>query len=172
MLLWRKNQKIWEFDEEVISPKADVTVESEEFPFPSTVNTSFKSENVVGKNDDGTYYLDISNWFNHITWDELDYQNRVLDFYPDFLGQDSYTYFIKLDKNVELQTELENQVIENKFGKLHMDIKQVQPNTIQVSSYFATENEKVDANDIQEVKEIYEQIASLNDTKLILSVKE
>lgn len=159
------NKKIWEINNavEVISQETEIV--NKEFPFPAVINTEYGCNNLLETNND-TISLNLTNWFNHIIYNDFDTTQRQLDFYPDFCGKDSYVYFLQFDKNVHLISSIKNVKINNAFGELIIEVAQVKPDAIIISSSFKTVSGKVDIKNMVAVQEIYNHIQILNQSYL------
>ncbi len=164
-------RKIWELESETELISTNTKVITKVFPYTTVVSAHFKNRNILTSNND-TLALDIKNWFNHIIYDDLNIENRKLDFHADFNGQDTYTYTIKFDENVEVISALDKLNINNDFGNLAIAIEQVDEKTIKLSSSFTTTNKKVRTENISEVKYIFDNIDELNNSKLLLILKK
>ena len=144
----------------------DVTGKSTTFPFKFDVRTSYETNTIVNKNNDGTAVVDLSGWFNHIIYENFVSEKRQLDFYPDFTGQDTYRYYLKFDLPIKSVSGIESTEITNSFGKLTIKITQPEPDGILIESHFVTTAELVTAGKIQDVKDIYSSISKLNHSKI------
>ena len=163
------NKKIWEINDEVEVLNQDTEIVNKEFPFPAVINTDYVCNNLLETHSD-TISLNLTNWFNHIIYTDFDTTRRQLDFYPDFRGKDSYVYFIQFDKNVHLISSVKKVKINNAFGELIIDVEQVNPNAIKLSSSFKTIGSKVEVNQLYAVQEIYNNIQTLNQSYLLFKL--
>ena len=164
------NKKIWEINDKVRLISKEINVTNKEFPFPAIIKARYEDKNLVKKNGD-TYTIDLKNWFNHIIYYNIDTLNRQMDFYPDFVGKDSYVYYIQFDKNIKLVTPLKNTEIKNEFGELSINITPVGRDAIRISSLFTTRKDKVPADKIKTVGAIYNKIRELDDSLLTLKLE-
>lgn len=164
------NKKIWELNEQVkvISHKTKVT--NKEFPFPAVVNAQYQFNNLIKKDSD-TFSLNLNNWFNHIIYNDFDTTNRQLDFHADFLGKDSYVYYLKFDKNIKLISSFESINIKNEFGELIINVEQVKPNEVKISTYFLIANSLITVDKMKTVKEIYNKIQKMNNSCLLFKLE-
>jgi len=164
------HKKIWELNKQIQPKHKSLEQVSEEFPFPAILNVEYKTNQILEANKD-TLKLSLQNWFNHIIYKNLDTNNRQLDFYPDFLGQDSYVYFIKFDKNIKLINSSEID-LKNDFGELIISVEQVNPDAIKISSIFNTNQDKIPADKISLVADIYNKIDDLNSSSIMFIVED
>lgn len=160
------NTKIWELNKQVELIKQECKVISKESPFTSNVNAKYQANNLLETNND-TISLSLVNWFNHIIYKDLDSENRQLDFYPDFCGQDSYMYYLEFSKNIKLINAFEPINIKNEFGELTISVEQVKPNAIKISSFALTLKTRVTNDRIKFVKDIYDNIQKMNNSSLL-----
>lgn len=163
------NKKIWELNKQVEVIKEECKVISKESPFTSNVNAKYQANNLLETNND-TLSLSLENWFNHIIYKDLDSDNRQLDFYPDFCGQDSYMYFLEFSKDIKLINTFEPINIKNEFGELTISVEQVKPNAIKISSFALTLKTHVTKDRINFVKAIYDEIQKMNNSSLSIKV--
>lgn len=135
------------------------------FPYNANYDISFKKENTLIKIDDH-FEISLAGYFHHVINDDLN-KKRIQPYYTDFLFYDVYNYIIKLDTPINL-TNPYTKTIENKFGKFTAEISQVAPNAIKVSSVYAVNNEVIQANEIENVLDIANEIKMLNNYQLQL----
>ena len=136
------------------------------FPYKANFEVSFTKEKMFeldGKN----CRLPLKGYFNYILEHDIN-EKRVLDYYPDFLSFDSYNYFLKLDAPLTLNNPY-SKTIENTLGKLVIEISQVAPNVIKMSSIFVINHDVVAASDISSVIDISEEMKKLNNYTLLFS---
>jgi hypothetical protein len=160
------NKKISDIDANAKVKSTEVTGRKNIFPYKFDVRTTYDASDILSKAADGSVTLSIKGWFNHIIYDHLVTENRQLDFYPDFVGQDSYRYMIKFNKPVEIIAGSQTIDLANSFGKLSIKFSQPQPDEIFIESYFITTAEKVAAEKINDVAEIYKAVSNLNAASL------
>lgn len=164
------SKKIWEINDEVEVVSQETEMASKEFPFPATVKAEYVSGNLIEVHND-TLALSLDNWFNHIIYPNFDTTGRQLDFYPDFCGKDSYVYYIQFNKNVHMISSIENVKLSNALGELIVDVAQVKPNTIKLSSSFKTLNSKVDVGQMDAVQDIFNKIQTFNQGVLLFTME-
>ncbi len=161
------SKRIWDINKNTKLLNKEITSKDESFPFAFNIRANFVSNQLIIKNvTEQTYTLDIKNWFNHIIYDNFNTTNRYLDFYPDFLGQDVYRYYITFDKDIELIEKVKDVELDNSLGKLSIKISQLKPNVIMLESNFIVINEKVPFDKINDVAEIYSNINKLNNSQI------
>ncbi len=138
------------------------------FPYRFEVVNSYVSDHAIRQLQDGSYAIDLSGWFNHIIYEKFDTTARVLDFYPDFVGQDTYRYYIQFDRPVKIVSNPESAELKNSFASVKIKVSQIQPDGILIESFFATTSNKVDAAKIAEVANAYRTIEGLNRSNLVI----
>jgi hypothetical protein len=92
-----------------------------------------------------------------------------MDFHPDFANRDTYSYFIKFDKDISLIQEIENIQINNELATFVINIEQVDSKSIKIDSHFAI-GEEVPVEQIEIIKEIYDRIQELNSSRIKLLI--
>ena len=159
------SKKIWEINNQVELTDHQTKVANKEFPFQTTVTAHFSANNLMHSSND-TVTLSLKNWFNHIIYPDFNISNRQMDFYPDFMGTDSYVYLTQFNKNIKLLKDFEKVDIKNDFGRLTISLEQAGPNMLKISSYFAVAKKKVSVENIKNVKDIYQEIQKLNNSSI------
>ena len=155
------NKKIWELNEKSILQKKEVKIINREFPFDAEITAQYQANTILTKTGD-TINLNLTNWFNHIIFPNFDTTGRQMDFYPDFVGKDTYIYTLQFDKNMKLASEFQDIKIVNEFGQLSISVEKVSSNSYKLTSTFSTIANKVSKEKIQSVKDIYDKIQALN----------
>ncbi|MCD6347679.1 MAG: hypothetical protein J7L96_09695, partial [Bacteroidales bacterium] len=158
------NKKIWELDEQVKLVDKDIEVKTKDFPFTTQVKAHYTANNLLTEKDD-TYSLSLKNWFNHVIYDNFTAENRQMDFYSDFSNRDSYLYYIKFDKNINLLESIEPIEISNDQVNVIIDVKQVSKNAIKIESFFALSG-KVGVDEVDIMEEVYNKLFELNNSQI------
>ena len=141
----------------------DLVSQSKDFPFECNLRLKYLSGNIVNENQDGSYSINLQNWFNHIIYDNFSAKNRVMSFYPDFRFQDVYTYYIRFDHNIEVLNAKDFETnISNALGSYTIKLTTMQPNVIQLKSLFRVQTDFVEAEKVSDVVDIYSEIQDLN----------
>jgi len=161
------NTKVWELNENVKVIKPKVEVLNKEFPFATRVTADYTSADLTKIIGD-TIHLDLSNMFNHIIDHDLSVEDRHLNYYPDFVSQDTYVYYLKFDEDIKLLEEFKEIDIKNEYGELKISINQLQPRNIKISSSFIIKKRMVLAENIDQVESIFSEIRKLNSASLKL----
>jgi len=162
------NKIITGIDTPVKLKSKEITKHSNTFPFVFDVRASYESNEVITFKDDNSVAVNLGGWFNHIIYEGMNTYNRQLDFYPDFVGQDTYRYYIKFDKPITLIKGIEKSDVTNTMGKLTITLSQPQPDALLIESYFVTNAAMVPAGTIADVVQIYDAIAKLNKESIVV----
>jgi hypothetical protein len=160
------NKKISDISGDVKVRSSEIVSSRAAFPYNISVKSSYTKSNGLASAQNDTMILDLGGWFNHIITDLGGSVNRELDYYPDFVGQDTYRYFVKFNRPVKVISGDLPADIQNKFGKLEFKITQPQPEVILIESYFVTTSGRVAAADFNDVREIYNVIEHANGAAL------
>ncbi len=159
------NKKVWDIGSEVQLNDHEITIETKEPPFTSRLKANYTSDKLIKKDGD-SYILSIKNWFNHIIAPDLTARNRQMPYYPDFSNRDSYIYFIKFDKEIDLTTSLEPIVITTDHINLNIQIDQLDKNSIKIESFLALTG-IIGLDEMQELEKAFNEIEKLNNSSLI-----
>lgn len=133
-------------------------------PFVAHFESSFISKAEVKKEENGNS-IELKNFFPHVIPQFSSVQNRYLDYYPDFMGTDVFTYEFQFTHPVELQDEMKIS-IDNDFGKLSFEVKQNSPLTVQVTSEYEVKTNRLTGEDFYKAKEIFQAIEEINNFRL------
>ncbi len=163
-------QKIWEINKQSQLIKQEIVSEEKLFPFKTNIKAQYACIDLL-KKEGAVYTISLENWFNHIICTDIA-EKRNLDFYPDFKGTDTYSYIIQFTKPVQLKQQYQKIEMNNSLGNLVISIEQPQPNTIKITSYLSVIPEKVIADKIMDVKEIFDAIQKLNKQTIEFSIVE
>jgi len=136
------------------------------FPYKANFKVTFTKDKVL-KTQNDQYTFSLKGYFNYIVDTTLS-PERTLNYYPDFLSFDSYNYFLKLDSPLTLKNPIKK-TIENELGQFIIDISQVAPNVIKLTSLFVINHDKVSVVDFSSVLEINKEIKSINNYELQFS---
>jgi hypothetical protein len=158
-------EKLWEVSDKVKLLNSDVKIISKEFPFNIEINANYIVENAIIEQDE-LYEISFKNWFKHIYYKDMNFDSRSLDYYVDFLGKDSYSIMIQFDNDIKLIDPLQEVNINNEFGIFQADVSQVQTNAIRISTNYVLLKEKIEAKNINMVKDIFNAITDINNLKI------
>ncbi|MBK7390669.1 MAG: hypothetical protein IPI23_16825 [Bacteroidetes bacterium] len=135
------------------------------FPYKADFNTEFVSKTILTSSGEA-YELDLKGFFNHIHDTKVVQQGRDLDYFPDFVHQDRYKYFLKFDSPVAITSNTDSSEINTEIGVYRYSVAQVQPDVIMLESAFVMKSDKVPGNEVLVVEKIYKEIAKRNNSKL------
>ncbi len=141
------------------------------FPFKFTAEAKYSDKTLLSVEDD-KFTIDLSGWFRHVIYRDLQSETRFLDFYPDFSGTDSWAYMITFNEPVEIVTKPDAINIDTEFGKFVFEIKQLNETQLLVNSYFAVKTLMVKKENISAVEDIYQAILKSENSRFIVSRKE
>lgn len=131
-----------------------------DFIFAQLSDEEFKN---ILKNKD-TIEVDLSGWMKHVICNNFSIENRFTDYYPDFLGTDTYAFMLEFDQSVSIAKSPENIDINNDFGNFNFTVKQMGENKILINSYFLIKSLFVRKENIEHVALIYNAIENNNTT--------
>lgn len=148
------------------------TTFNEQFPFEATFSKSFISERILIVKDD-TGKISLRSIFHYVVDDKLSILNRTLDFYPDFQFQDSYKYYFKFDKKIDIINieELQFDIV-NSFARLVLKTTQIDPFSVVIESNYIVKTEFVKANEVDKVGIVYDKIRELKSNTLQFVLKK
>lgn len=139
------------------------------YPFRTSVNADYNAKDII-ETGEAEYKLIIKDWIKHIIYPDFDSTHRYTDFYPDFMGTDTYAYMINFDKPIEIKSKPENINLDNNYGSFSFSVSQPKENQVLIMSYYLIKTIKVEKDNIEEVAEIFKAIETLNNAQIIFSV--
>ncbi|MFH0895845.1 MAG: DUF3857 domain-containing protein [Bacteroidota bacterium] len=163
--------KVYALNDQVKVNKTDVSKTKIYFPFATTVNCEYTAPGIIKKNEK-TYSVSLKNWFHHIITKGIVSNYRFTDYYPDFCGSDTYMYMIQFEQAVKVTGKTQNFHIENAFGTYTFSISQNDPKQIVVSSYFLIKSPRVEKQNFNFVKEIFNAIEKIDLSEIQFEVVE
>ena len=164
--------KLYDINTKIILYTLECTSKSDEFPFPFSFRMKYQGPNMIKHHSENEISVDLSNWFWHITEDEINKQNRILNYYPDFTNTDTYKYYLKFNSNVSVENsaDLEKNIIAE-WGNYEFIVSQPQPNIILLTSKLNLLKDRIPASEVLTLNQMYSSILNLNKTSLKLKVK-
>ena len=167
------HQLVWQVQDDVKKPEIKITTQEKKYPFDFAFLTNYKSRKILLKGKTESYFLSLKNWFPHLTESGLGGEHRQLSFFTDFTGRDSYRYYIKCGKPVNLANALSfEKNIDNNAGSYLCRISQPQADVIMIESTLLIKKEKVKPDEVKGLEEIYEAARNLNIGLLELKFEE
>tara|TARA_R110002049_G_scaffold298444_3_gene488168 strand:- start:1560 stop:2897 length:1338 start_codon:yes stop_codon:yes gene_type:complete len=158
------SQKLWGLDKDFIVEKESFEMKAFEPPYTANVEGLYSGNHLISKVE-SNYEIDISNWFNHIIEQEVNSNDRHLDFYSDFRLKDSYVYYFQFDKDVVV-SGISDKLIENEFGKYEFTLSQLNPRTVKITSYLEIDALLIPSEKILAVESIFNSIVNSNQQKI------
>ena len=165
----RYHKKVWEIGGETEIRALHTGQTDLYFPYHTTIEAAYEVKGLISEEDDH-FAIDVGKWTGHVIYENFISENRQTDFYPDFLGSDSFAYMLVFDREVSLESEQKNISIDNEFGIFTFNIKQVSPTRILLNSYFLTKQPQIKASKTSIVEAIYKSIAAAENTILEIHV--
>ena len=133
-----------------------------EFPFRTGLNIDYAltKKVLVGKE---SIDINIENWFNHIYLEGFSSKNRTLAYYPDFMFQDEIKYVLEFDEPVAIDEATAQAVqLNGAYGTYTFTITQLDDKHVELRSYFHINRERIEANSVSDVSQVYGAIEALN----------
>ncbi|HRX97509.1 MAG TPA: hypothetical protein P5514_11225 [Bacteroidales bacterium] len=127
------------------------------FPFNASVNAVYRISGLISK-DGENFELDLQNWIKHVILPDLHTEGRLLNFYSDFAGTDSWAYMISFPEPIEVIEMPDPIEIDNDYGSFKFSVKQMGDKQILVNSYLQVKALFVDKQDISNVSNIYDLV--------------
>ena len=162
---------IWEVSSKTELNNINTTKSNYYYPFKYSFDINYTDNDVITK-ENNRYKINLSALIHHISIANIDdeFLNRVTDFYPDFIGKDTYNYLLEFEDAVEIADD-NNISVRNEFGSYNFSVKQINPNTILISSIFIINSEKVDKIKIKDVFDIYSEINKVKNIVIEFNIK-
>ena len=147
--------------------QVQVTNTVDVFPFEASVSINLSNNTSIERASDGTYSISLEGWFNNVIDDDFTSINRHLNYYPDFLFQDSHKYMLKFDKKIQvINSGLLQKTISNGFTAYSVKITQVDENNILLESNYIVKAEYAPAENAKDVQDVFDAIKNLNNSSL------
>jgi hypothetical protein len=151
------NQRVWEIGKDVSLKNLNAGNTDLYFPFSTSITADYSCNSLIEKTDEG-YSISIKNWLNHVISADYDTMFRFTDFYPDFLGSDSYTYQLVFDQNITFLNNIRNIYLNNEFGSFTFSIQQQSENKILMTSNFSCKNPVIGKEKMSQVIKMFKEI--------------
>ena len=163
------NDLIWDINEDIKITKVTTEQLNIYYPYKTTISCEYSVENLI-KEENNRFTLDLDGWFKMIYWDNISSNHRFLDYYPDFVGSDTYTYMLEFNEPIKMLTDSDTIYITNKYGHISLLAKQMSDNQIVLSCRYSILSKEVPANEINLVEQINNAISKLNRKKLVFEI--
>ena len=140
------------------------------FPFRFSAEAKYVDKSLLSSEGD-KITLDLTGWFKHVIYRDLQSKTRFTDFYPDFSGTDSWAYMISFNEPVEIVSKPEDINTDTEFGKFIFGIKQLNETQLLVNSYLSIKSLMVKKENISAVEEVYQAILKSENSSITVSKK-
>ncbi len=137
------------------------------YPFKSEITSLYNSNQVIRKANEKQYAVNMKGWFNHIADTLLSSHNRTLAWFPDFVHQDRYKYFVKFNTAVNLIRFPDPVEIQNEHCVYKFNISLVQEDVILIESAFVMKSEMIPPGETVQLESIFEAMKKI-DRELLL----
>ncbi|MFK5854754.1 MAG: hypothetical protein QM503_01400 [Bacteroidota bacterium] len=139
------------------------------YPFKTTITTKYIANNLFSLIDN-KYTLKPANLFKMIYTEDLLAAPRYLDYYPDFMGSDKYTYMMEFDKPIKIVSPSVNFNISNRYCHFSFLVKQIDEKRILLNCTYNIISPKIEKDSIYLVKEINQKIIDLNQSEITFEI--
>ena len=141
------------------------------YPFKITITAEYIA-NELFTVENKQYVLKPGNWFKIIYSQGICDEPRFLDYYPDFVGSDSYSYMLEFKNPINIISTLDTVTITNKYGHFSFLIKQIGENKVLLNCNTNIRAKKISKDSIEFVKEINHAISLLEQKEIIFELVE
>lgn len=141
------------------------------YPFKTTITAEYTANNLLSV-ENNRYTLKPGSWFKLIYSQGICNKTRFLDYYPDFVGSDSYSYMLEFDKPVKLISSQDTINITNYYGHISFLAKQIGENRILLNCNYNILANKITTDSIEFVKEINHAISMLDQKEIVFELVE
>lgn len=140
------------------------------YPFKTTINAQYAVNDII-KEKDGQFEINTGKWFK-IIYSDNSVEPRFLDYYPDFLGADKYSYLIEFDQPILLLSSQEKQELTTDFAHICYSVEQTGENKILLNCNYDVLAGRVGKNNYNFVRQINETISSLEKEIIVFKISE
>ncbi len=141
------------------------------FPFKTTIIAEYEASGIL-QSENKQIHLKPGSWFKLVYKPDCENKIRFLDYYPDFIGSDSYSYLLEFDKPIKLISSLEIKDITNRYGHFCFLTKQIDENKILLTCNYNITTDRIEKDSFNLVKSINQSIATLAQEEIIFEVVE
>ncbi|MGB1204040.1 MAG: DUF3857 domain-containing protein [Chitinophagales bacterium] len=168
----RYDHKIMQLNKHATHNEPKIKV-SQIYPFKTDIRVDYTAPNIVTKKDEKTYTIDLKQWFRHIIYEKFEAKNREMAFYSDFIGRDTYRYYVEFDKPISVKAFKDLPLeIENEMGNYKFDIQQMSPTSLMIQSDLWVAKPKVEAEKTADVEQIFKTIEQVEKATLEVVLDE
>jgi len=167
----RYNNLIWDISENVVLTKLTPTQPIIYYPYKTTISCEYTADDILEKESD-KFILKPGNWFKMIHWDDINSDLRSLNYYPDFVGMDTYTYMLEFEEPVLMEADSDTIDVTNRYGHLSFSASQITDKQILLSCRYSIQSKEVLASEINLVEQINNSISMLNEKSVVFEIPE
>lgn len=164
-------EPVWNIGEDVLVEDSQMEHPQIFYPFKTTITSTYESKTQI-ETENEVFKINIGSWFKPIYNEGIVDEIRFLDYYPDFVGYDTYSYMLEFDKPVKLIDEITDINIKNDYANLSFSVKQTSENTLLITYNYSILTRMVKKENIDWVKEINQMIFDLKSTKISIQLAE
>jgi hypothetical protein len=159
-------EPIWQICDSVKVIESKISDQQIYYPFKTKINMEYSANNLIYY-DNEVYSLECGRWFKLVYHDGINNQVRSLDYYPDFIGTDSYSYMLEFEKPIEIVSVQDTISCTNRYAHLSLITKQVDPQHILLRCNYNILTNLISKDDIELVRNINRQIEAISDSKIL-----
>ncbi len=162
---------VWDISPTVNVSKLEPAHPSIFYPFKTSIALEYSVDDIFNKKGDA-YTLNPGRWVHLIQGGHMTGKPRLLDYYPDFIGCDTYTYMIEFDKKINIDEQNKTASVKNDFAHLGYTVKQIDSHKILITCRYSVQSRMIAADDIANVEQIQKAINEIAGKELIIRVTE
>jgi len=162
---------VWNISDDVSVKDSNMEHPQIYYPFKTTISSYYDSKNLI-ETQDSSFNISIGSWFKPPFYEGINNETRFLDYYPDFIGSDNYSYLLEFDKPIKLIEETDDIKILNDYANLSFTIRQMAENKLLLTYNYSILTRKVEKENINQVKQINRIIRDLENMKIKVSLTE
>lgn len=162
---------VWNISNDVSLKKTNTEHPQIFYPFKTTITLNYDSKNLI-ESKDSSFNISVGSWFKPIFYEGISNDTRFLDYYPDFIGSDNYSYMLEFNKPIKLADKTYDTKILNDYAHLSFTIKQISENKLLLTYNYSILTRKVEKENIHQVKEINRMIDDIRKMKINIKVAE
>ena len=166
-------RKIWETESDIHAVVHDVKLNETDyyFPFKTSVDASYTLDGLVQEHD-SKLVLDAGPLLCHVIYENFNSMGRQSDFFPDFVGSDTYACMLEFSRDIDFVLPPEEISLDNEFGIYKFSTQQTAPNKILINSYFLIKQPYIEHSKTAAVEEIFKAIEKTESCTFTVTGKE
>jgi len=162
---------VWNISKDVSLNETNTEHPQVFYPFKTTITLKYDSKNLI-ETKDNIFNINVGSWFKPIFYESISNETRFLDYYPDFVGSDNYSYLLEFNKPIKLVDEIDDIKILNQYANLSFSIRQMSDNKLLMTYSYSILARKVEKENINNVKEINRILSYIENLKIKVSLAE